>query len=115
MRQTTKFFSRCGLMVVLILPSFSAMACDSCGCFMGITPYDNQSSITLLHSYRSFGGYHGQKHPLFPGNKSIFKFNNQTNAPITQHNGNPNDYEIYRTLEVRARYFLSKRIEFNAS
>ena len=89
------------------------MACDSCGSFMGITPYDNQSSITFLHRYRSFGGYYGQKHPLFPGNESIFKFKNQTDAPITQHNSNPNDFEVFRTLEVRARYFLSKRIEMN--
>ncbi|TAH01474.1 MAG: hypothetical protein EAZ15_07295 [Sphingobacteriales bacterium] len=94
--------------------NLGAKACDICGCFMGITPYDNQSSITLLHRYRSFGGYYGQKHSLFPEGAQLFNYNNQTNSPISKHNGNPSDYEIYRATEIRARYFLSKRIELNA-
>ena len=32
-------------------------ACDFCGSFMGITPYDNQSSITMLYRYKSYSGY----------------------------------------------------------
>jgi hypothetical protein len=104
------------LLIFILLMGFNlaANACDICGCYMGITPYDNQSGITLLHRYRSFGGYRGQKHPIFPQGAQLFNFNNQTNAPITNHNGNPSDYEVYRATEIRARYFLSKRIEINA-
>lgn len=100
--------------ILLMTLNLAANACDICGSYMGITPYDNQSSITLLHRYRSFGGYRGQKHPIFPQGAQLFNFNNQTNAPITNHNGNPSDYEVYRATEIRARYFLSKRIEINA-
>lgn len=102
------------LFSVILMNSLSAKACDICGCFMGITPYDNQSSITLLHRYRSFTGYNGQKHPIFPARSNLFRFGNKTNSPITSHNGNPSDYEVYRATEIRARYFLSKRVEINA-
>jgi hypothetical protein len=101
------------IFILLMSLNLGTNACDICGCYMGITPYDNQSSITLLHRYRSFGGYRGQKHPLFSAGAQLFSFNNQTNAPITNHNGNPSDYEVYRATELRARYFLSKRIEIN--
>ncbi len=102
------------LLLLLMVGILPAKACDICGCYMGITPYDNQSSITLLHRYRSFSGYSGQKHPIFPGSSQLFKFANKTNSPISKHNGNPTDYEVYRATEIRARYFLSKRIELNA-
>jgi hypothetical protein len=45
-------------------------ACDSCGGFMGLTPYDNQSQFTLLHRYRVFNGYRTyqqQSHFFIPG------------------------------------------------
>jgi hypothetical protein len=98
----------------LWLPARPAKACDICGCFMGITPYDNQSSIALLYRYRSFHGYYGQPHDIFPSGSRFFPVGNQRNSLITNHNGNPNDYEIYRATEVRARYFLSRRLELNA-
>lgn len=105
-----KFF----LIAVLILPSLAIKACDGCGTFMGITPYDNQSSITLLHRYRYFGGQYGEKQSLFAANEPIFKFKSQTSSPIAEHHDSHREHEVFRTLEVRGRYFLSKRIEFNA-
>lgn len=102
------------VLFVLITLSFSASACDICGCFMGLTPYDNQSSVGLLYRYRSFSGYQGQNHYTFPtGSKFLFPKNDRT-ASLTEHNGNPNDYELYRTIEIRGRYFAHKRIELNA-
>ncbi|MFI5453300.1 hypothetical protein ACHMWN_14225 [Pedobacter sp. UC225_61] len=102
------------VLFVLITLSFSASACDICGCFMGLTPYDNQSSVGLLYRYRSFSGYQGQNHYTFPtGSKFLFPKNDRT-ASLTEHNGNPNDYELYRTIEIRGRYFVHKRIELNA-
>ncbi|MHB1177102.1 MAG: hypothetical protein ACYCZO_02095 [Daejeonella sp.] len=81
---------------------------------MGITPYDNQSTVSLLYRYRSFSGDEGQNHPIFPNGGKFFPRGNQTNSPITSHNGDPSDFEIYRALEIRGRYFLSKRFELNA-
>ncbi len=102
------------VLTLLMLLNLSANACDICGCYMGITPYDNQSSITLLHRYRSFSGYNGQKHPIFPAGSQLFNLKNRNNSPISKHNGNSSDYEVYRATEIRAKYFLSKRIELNA-
>ena len=102
------------LMLLFLLTSFSANACDICGCFMGITPYDNQSSISVLYRFRSFAGYNGQKHPLFPKKAQFFPVGNQLNAPITEHSGNPTDFEVYRALELRGKYCLSRRLELNA-
>lgn len=115
---TIKDFQKLFRILFSLLCCFSlfinkTMACDSCGCFMGITPYDNQSSITLLHRYRSFGGYYGQSHPLFPEGSSIFNFQQNTKSPITSHQGNASDFEIYRSTEIRSRYFLSKKLELN--
>lgn len=94
--------------------STQAIACDICGCFMGITPYLNRNSISLLYRYRSFNGYNGQPHALFPSGGSFFIPSNSQNSPITNHNGNPDDYELYRSLEVRGKYFINSRLEVNA-
>lgn len=102
------------LFIFISSTAIPAQACDICGCFMGITPYDNQSSIALLYRYRSFTGYEGQKHPLFPDGGKFLRMRNQLNSPITSHNGDPSDFEIYRALEIRGRYFLSRRMELNA-
>jgi hypothetical protein len=108
-------YKKRGLMLVTIvlLSGTMASACDICGCFMGITPYDNQSSIAVLYRYRSFHGYQGQNQSLFPAGAKFFPQGDKSDAPITSHNGNPTDFEAYRALEVRAKYFLSRRIELN--
>ncbi|RYE13623.1 MAG: hypothetical protein EOP51_29450, partial [Sphingobacteriales bacterium] len=100
--------------VILFFSAPAVKACDICGCFMGITPYDNQSSFSLIHRYRSFSGYSGQSQSFFPGGASFFPSGNNRNGLITNHAGNPTDYEVYRATEVRARYFMSRRIELNA-
>ncbi len=102
------------LLLALCLSSTSAFACDICGCFMGLTPYDNQSSFGLLYRYRSFNGYRGQSHQFFPRGSSFFMPKDDRSQPLTGHNNNPEDYEAYRTMELRGRYFLHKRIELNA-
>ncbi|WP_207428745.1 hypothetical protein [Pedobacter sp. SYSU D00535] len=102
------------LALLFTLLGGNVMACDICGCFMGITPYDNQSSIAFLYRYRSFSGYQGQSHPVFPEGSKFFRLGSQTDGEISHHNSDPSDYEVYRALEVRARYFLSQRMELNA-
>ncbi|PSR52562.1 hypothetical protein AHMF7605_02985 [Adhaeribacter arboris] len=105
---------------LLLLFSFihtKTQACDICGCFMGITPYDNQSSVGVLHRYRSFNGYKSlnQKKHFFPRGGGIFTGgpNNEPGGSHS-HNGNPTDFEVYRVTELRGKYFIHQRVELNA-
>lgn len=100
-----------------------ATACDICGCFMGITPYDNQSSVGIMHRYRIFHGHDGQRHQMFPqGAYPLPRPLNSDGAPHShapgtgshQHDNNSGDFEAYRVLELRAKYFIHQRIELNA-
>ena len=101
------------LLILVLCSSTSLLACDICGCFMGITPYDNQSSFGLSYRYRSYHGYDKQNQHITPPNSSFLPSNSQNNFPPASHNGLYSDYEIYRTTEIRGRYFLQKRLELN--
>jgi hypothetical protein len=96
------------------LAPLAVSACDLCGCFMGLTPYDNQSSVTWLHRYRAYHGYSGQPHDVMPtGAPGLLRVEHDghdhgTTAP------DPTDFEIYRVDELRARWFLTKRLEVSA-
>ena len=69
-----KFLLIFGLLLGLGLAPRAGRACDICGCFMGITPYDNQSGLSLMHRYRIFNGYQalGQAPQFFPGGARPF-------------------------------------------
>jgi len=100
-----------------LLMGTTAHACDICGCFMGITPYDNQSSFGIMHRYRSFSGYKylGQQSQFFPAGAGVFSpAADKTIDNNFSHKGNPTDYEAYRVTELRGKYFIHKRIELNA-
>ncbi|MCB2408164.1 transporter [Hymenobacter lucidus] len=103
-------------LVGLLLPS--AQACDICGCFMGITPYDNQSGVSLMHRYRIFNGYQqfGQRPSFFPKGVEPFvpAHPNQDDGYRHDHQGDASDYEAYRVVELRGKYFLAQRLELNA-
>lgn len=118
--------------ITLLLNTYNLFACDVCGSFMGITPYDNQSTITMMYRYKSFNGYgnSGQQNHLFPQNlRTINSYTTNTlgtiNSSQTLRHGSTSssyytppltqrDYEIYTTLEMRAKYFIHKRVELNA-
>ncbi|WP_316826895.1 transporter [Pedobacter miscanthi] len=102
------------LILVFVLMGSQVFACDICGCFMGITPYYNRNSISLLYRYRSFSGYEGQSHSLFPSGGNFFIPARSQDSPITNHAGNPGDYELYRSLEIRGKYFINSKLEINA-
>jgi len=102
------------LIFAFVLTSTQLFACDICGCFMGITPYYNRNNVSVLYRYRSFNGYEGQNHALFPSGGQILIPKNKQNAPITQHAGDVSDYEIYRSLEIRGKYFINSKLEINA-
>lgn len=98
--------------------SLTTLACDMCGGFMGLTPYDNQSQLTLLHRYRVFNGYRSyqqrsaffipgayktQHHPGSTANDSLVEIKNYSSK----------DYETFKVLELRGKYFLHPRLEIN--
>lgn len=103
---------------LLLAAAPSARACDICGCFMGITPYDNQSGFSLMHRYRIFNGYQdlGQSPQFRPdGARIAFPTSlNSDNGYEHDHKGNPTDFEAFRVVELRGKYFLSRRVELNA-
>lgn len=105
------------LCISLLINSNPARACDACSCFFGITPYDNQSHIGIIYRYRSFNGYNSmnQAHQFFPdGSLKNSSGNSLHHTDHGQSNKSSEDYEIYRTLQLNARYFISQRFEFNA-
>ena len=102
------------IITLFLLISSNMFACDICGCFMGITPYYNRNSISVLYRYRSFNGYDGQAHSLFPNGGKFFIPARSQDAPITGHAGNEADYELYRSMEIRGKYFVNSRLEINA-
>lgn len=107
------------LLLTTLLGSVASRACDICGCFMGITPYDNQSGFSLMHRYRVFNGYqsYGQQPQFFPAGARPFVSQPRNHADDGfrhSHQGDASDYEIFRVVEVRGKYFLSKRLELNA-
>lgn len=93
-------------------------ACDICGCFMGITPYDNQSGLAVMHRYRVFNGYQqlGQQPRFFPKNVHAFvpRKLNEDDGYKHSHDGDPTDFEAFRVVELRGKYFLAQRLELNA-
>jgi hypothetical protein len=112
----------------LCLISIGTSACDICGCYMGITPHDDNSSIGLWYRYRMFNGY-----TTLNSSPNLFAFKNRIQESLLTNNGKKNisntntnlpkhssqsiqskkDYEIYQSIELRAKYFLNSKLEFN--
>ena len=107
------FFAACSLLSAGLLH-----ACDFCGAFMGITPFDNQNSFAFTHRYRVFNGYQSldQHSRFFPAGAYRLP------APASALHGtaasdsllSKSDFESYKIFEFRARYFISPRVELNA-
>lgn len=104
--------------IVLLIFSLKISACDLCGTFMGITPYDNKSQLTLLHRYRVFNGYRNYQQTsrfLIPGayrmlhDPSIIIGDSATQT----HSHSSKDYETYKIIELRGKYFLHPKFELN--
>jgi hypothetical protein len=111
----TRVLNRINISLGILLLAPSLYACDVCGCFMGLTPYDNQSHAGMLYRLRTFSGYYGMN----PSRK-LFPSGSLRINPSAQHSGHthgqtlqPDDYEEYRILEFRARFFVHPRIEMN--
>ncbi len=104
-------------LLVLFLQVIDFKGCEICGCFMGILPYDNQSSVAFFHRYRIFNGYYAQhqKGEFFPsGAYRVMHGNHSSNNLDTVKKYLPTDYESYKIYECRLKWFIHQRIEINA-
>lgn len=103
---------------ILLFFSFPIFACDLCGSFMGITPYDNQSQLCILHRYRVFNGYRNYQQKsrfIEPGAYKTMHdpgLLNQDSSGITK-NHSSKDYESYKIIELRGKCFFHPRWELN--
>lgn len=82
---------------------------------MGITPYDNRSSISFLHRYRVFNGYRDYQSQSLFFPHSAYKVNH-IDAPkdsVITKNYSSQDFESYKIFELRFKYFVLKRLELN--
>ncbi len=106
------------LLGLLLAGALPGRACDICGCFMGITPYDNQSGFSLMHRYRIFNGYPllGQPARFAPAGAHLLLPTslNSDDGYVHSHRGDPTDFEAFRVVELRGKYFLARRLELNA-
>lgn len=106
--------------VLLLCAPVVIHACDLCGTFIGVLPLDNKNSFGITHRYRVFNGYasQNQESMLFPtGAYRLAPSGNY--SPLhggMGHAGNamaPTDYESFKVIEGRVRYFVAPRWELN--
>lgn len=102
----------CALFLFL---SLVAGACDICGNFMGLTPYNNRNSISLLHRYRVFNGYRNyqEQSRFFPASAYRTAHLQHDSVPEALKVHSSKDFESYKIFELRFKYFVHKRIELN--
>lgn len=104
------------LFILLHFHFSELLACDICGGFMGVTPYDNQSSIAFMHRYRCYNGYrlYHQASHIFPAGayKTMHGGSGADGQPIVKTYSSK-DYESYKVYELRAKYFIHSRVELN--
>ena len=82
---------------------------------MGISPYDNKSSISFLHRYRVFNGYrdYQSQSQFFPASAyRVMHGSDPVDSTITK-NYSSKDFESYKIFELRFKYFVLKRLELN--
>jgi len=93
------------LQFILLQSSFS---CDICGCFMGVSPGDRRSFVGTYYRFRSFSGTNVSGSEWFPDG-SLKTTHGDHGSALSSGN----QYELYRAVELRARYFIHQRIELN--
>jgi hypothetical protein len=100
--------------IFFALSTGNFLACDLCGCFLGVVPYDNQSSIAFMHRYRVFNGYRNyqQQSHYFPAG-AYKTTHGGTHDTVVTRNYSSADYESYKVFELRGKYFIHKRLELN--
>lgn len=116
-RMTMKSFL---MAVFLLCAPLVISACDLCGAYVGVLPFDNRNSFGITHRYRVFNGYatQGQQSQFFPTGAYRLPANGNY-SPLhggMAQGGNAmagTDYESFKVVEGRVRYFIAPRVEVN--
>lgn len=97
------------LIPILFLDIYVANACEVCGSFIGIHPGDRKSYVGMFYRFSSFSSSNPTGTSFFPdGSLRLTHDSHNTN-----NQNSDQDYEVYRAVECRARYFLHSRVEFS--
>ncbi|MEO0310709.1 MAG: hypothetical protein RIQ89_366 [Bacteroidota bacterium] len=90
-------------------------ACDVCGTFVGMNQLEQKSAIGLNYRYTTYAGTKVTSGTYFPA--SLLRNSNGVNQ--IAHTGHTSvqqkDFEVFRSIELRVKYFMHHRIEFNTS
>lgn len=116
---TKQLVSAISITAVLLTLSLSTTACELCTFNRNYMPLENTNSFGIVHSFRVFNGYQSlqQQSVLFPSGA----YRLPSSTPIVQdgdhgHATNlmsPTDFESFKVIEARARYFIHPKIETN--
>ena len=83
--------------------------CDVCGSFIGIHPGDKKAYVSMFYRYVSFSGNNTTNSPFFPDGSMRIGHTDHEGSNAT----NSKEFEVYRAVEWRARYYLHPRVEFS--
>lgn len=118
-----RVFCNADLKIILLLfgllISSIAFSCESCGSYFWINALENQNSISMLHRYRVHNGYNsvGQDGKVFP--TGAYRLSQPVSVLHSTHGAvdpmSAEDYESFKVFDLRARFFLSKRMHLSAS
>lgn len=99
--------------IIASLLTSSLFACDVCGSFFGVTPYDNQSGFSIQHRYRLFSKVNVQGQPFFP--TGAYRLPQSYNAQHVHGAAtlSQGDFESFKVIELRGKWFVHQRIEIN--
>jgi hypothetical protein len=113
--ETKKMFRVVLLFALCFTVTSKIFACDLCGCFIGVLPYDNQSAFGISHRYRIFSGYPNYySGSIFP--QGAYRLSNPPSVLHGINSNNPkskDDFESYKVIELRGKWFVHPRLELN--
>ena len=109
MKYTTRRL-KASIALLASLVVLEAAACDVCGAFFGVTPYDNQSSVTLLHRYRLFSAKGQAGVP-----SGAYRLSDPNFSPLhgNTHDSVTTGFESFKVVELRGRWFFHRRWELS--
>ncbi|MBX3101486.1 MAG: hypothetical protein KF690_03160 [Bacteroidetes bacterium] len=103
------------------LPSV-ASACDVCGCYFGLMPFERYHRTELMWRHSRFRGYRNIPPPLpTAGGTATQVLNKTQHDPALHQDENrtgplygDEDYERFHTVELRSSWFFTKRLNVAA-
>lgn len=102
--------------VLLLATPLTIAACDVCGAFIGVTPYDNQSGFGIYHRYTLFSRINSiDGQPVLPA--GAYRLQPQHSELHAAHDSvmmQKGDFESHKTVELRGKWFVHNRVEVNA-